>query len=654
MRTFSVVSNRPPDNSRPPDASGGRIMNKSDKKTLQLFQCDYNRSIEENFAQVLTENEQVRLFFINENQAFTDGRNIVVDPAYSETFADRVALQHAEDYLQIGRRISSDPWYALRMITRGQNIHECLHVIYTDFPSGVWTDPRATAKARITTLRLIYNIIEDAFIEAVGCSIYDNLELYLQFERIATFFSRTPVEGTVDRAFKDEMAVAPELLTLIEYLDYMAVFLLYPMVEQKEPPAAIAAYVERTKQLFLDGSSCGDPKERYCYTQRVFDIIEPLIPENDAALDEETLLKLLPGFKTHSGDAQTITAFQSTGKTATVTRRLFTDLAGNELPKRDFRAQMDATVSAYQAEKEAALQIVLVQPVTVTWQGDQYDCAAIHKNIKIIETKPKPNLNLRRAYQNIYNKYHININSFNGRFAQLLKARITVREERKHFGSGISSTRLADVKKRYWYRNTTDFGVPDLAVMLLIDGSGSMSGERRDSAMVSSVILHEVLKKQSITHAIVEHRAIYGEPTVRHNILIDFMATEEEKLNIITLQADEGTREGLSLYWAERYIASKTTSEEKLIIVLSDGVPAHGVRGEGDYVPPVSLKDTANAAAKIIKRGTAIIAVALDDDASPGASCYDDLQEIYPTVVACTDLKRLTGQLLGIISKNLR
>ena len=61
-------------------------MNESDKKTLQQFQCDFNRSIEENFAQVLTENEQVRLFFINENRAFTDGRNIVIDPAIGEVF----------------------------------------------------------------------------------------------------------------------------------------------------------------------------------------------------------------------------------------------------------------------------------------------------------------------------------------------------------------------------------------------------------------------------------------------------------------------------------------------------------------------------------------------------------------------------------------
>lgn len=130
-------------------------MKKSDKKTLSLFQCDQNRSIEETFAQVLTENERVRLFFINENEVFTDGQNIVVDPAIGAAFADKEALTRAEDYMRIGHQISSDPWYALRVITRGQNIHECLHIIYSDFPCGAKTDKRASTKIRAKTLALI-------------------------------------------------------------------------------------------------------------------------------------------------------------------------------------------------------------------------------------------------------------------------------------------------------------------------------------------------------------------------------------------------------------------------------------------------------------------------------------------------------------------
>jgi nitric oxide reductase activation protein len=199
-----------------------------------------------------------------------------------------------------------------------------------------------------------------------------------------------------------------------------------------------------------------------------------------------------------------------------------------------------------------------------------------------------------------------------------------------------------------------DFGIPDLAVMFLVDGSGSMEGLRRESAMVSSVILHEVLKKQGMAHAIVEQRAEFDNPVVRINILVGFNARNEEKYNLMALAADGNSREGLSLYWAERFLTKNTSCSQRLIIVLADGAPMHNY---DDYTPPVSSKDTANAAVKIIRRGTDIIAVALDDGGNVKNNeyaCYDALKEIYPSVISCTDLKRLTGQLLSIISKNLQ
>ena len=115
------------------------------------------------------------------------------------------------------------------------------------------------------------------------------------------------------------------------------------------------------------------------------------------------------------------------------------------------------------------------------------------------------------------------------------------------------------------------------------------------------------------------------------------------------LKAEGDNRDSLALYWAERYINTKTYCENKLIIVLSDGEPCHDY---DDYTPPVSVKDTANAAKKIMNRGTNIIAVSLDDEED--FSTYEDLKEIYPNLIGCNDLKRLTGQLLQVISKQLR
>lgn len=627
-------------------------MNKKEKATLlKQFQCDHIRGLEEDFAQTLSENEHVRLFFINENKAFTDGKNIVVDPAADGLFADKKALLDTEKYLRWPAAASADPWYALRIITRAQTIHECLHILYSDFPGSAVTDPRCDTKNKKKVMSLISNIIEDAYIEAVGCSIYDNLEMYLMFGRVSRLFAAAPSDGTADRAFS-EAEHGPEhgeeTRLLLAYLNYMVVFLLYPMVQQDAPEEGIRQYVADTKQLFLDGSAAESPELRYRFAQQIFDIILPLIPENGTTLDLKSVHARLGGHKTHGVDAGTLFTEKRAGRTQAVSVRLFTNMDGTPRESTVPFAQLLSALLEYAKDKQKALEIVTYTGYKNTFGGQDYDCAVLHKKIKINENHPKINLHLRKAYQNIYDRYRINIDSYNSRFLNLLKARVPVRDEKYPYGSGITSTRLGDPKRRYWYRFIPGVDVPDLAVLLLIDGSGSMSGSRRNSAVISSVILHEVLKKQSIAHAIVEHRAGGERPEIECNILVGFDAREEEKYNLMQLDAYGDNRDGLALYWAERYIGTQTNTESRLIIVLSDGVPAHDA---DDYYPPVSTQDTANAAKKIMRRGTNIIAVALDDVDS--FSCYDALKQIYPNIVACNDLRRLTGQLLALVSKQL-
>ncbi|MGI6169991.1 MAG: hypothetical protein ACOYI4_09925 [Christensenellales bacterium] len=623
------------------------------KKILKQFQCDYNREIEESFAQTFSENEKIRLFFINENEAFTDGRNIVVDPAGDDLYFDTKALTATESYLGWPKALSVDPWYALRMVTRAQTVHECLHILYTDFPGGVVADRRCDTKNKQKTMAMISNIIEDAYIEAVGCTVYDNLEMYLKFGRISRLFATHPSQGTVFRAFEvkvqDEDRPDSPVPALVLLLDYMADLLLYPMVVQKAPDPFIVEYVGKTRQLFIDGSVAPSPAERYEYSQKIFDSILPLIPDDEVELSFGNIARYVGGTKTHSVVADTIETAQSKGRSQTVSIRLFVDMDGNPRES-DYQAgQLLETLEEFKRHKQIALTIVTYEGFKSSFQGKDYDCSALHKDIKINENHPKINLNLRKTYQNIYNRYRININSYNGRFVHLLKARIPVREDKQLFGVGITSKMLGDTKKRYWYRTTLSVDIPDLAVLLLIDGSGSMQGGRRDAAISSSVILHEVLKKQGITHAVVEHRAQFDDPEIDINVLVDFHAREEEKLNLMQINAYGDNRDGLALFWAERYMNERVYCENRLIIVLSDGAPAHEA---DDYYPPVSTKDTANAAAKIIKRGINIIAVSLDDGDS--FDCYDMLKEIYPNIVACNDLKKLTGQLLMLVSKQLQ
>ena len=669
------------------------------KSILDKFQTERNRSIEESFARAFAESDDVRLFFINEDKAYTDGKNIVVDPAFHNIYKDSECLEKTEKALQWPELISITPWNALKMVTRGLTLHECLHLLYTNFPGNHYKDPdfieteSNTHKNELKVIGSISNIIEDAYIEAVGASVYDNIEIYLMFNRIAPAFSKKEVESTAENKFKiykpeelkdfeppkqnnssDDAASSSVEITeeqkklieiyelflekqkkvqaLIDYLDYMAGFILYPMFEQPEPSEEIAEYVKKTKQLFLDGSIQENPDDRYKYSKQIFDIIKYLIPKDEEAeLGDSLLPENVTGQDSHGGFKNSIGGKERKGRTQSVTTRLFTELDGSRKSELNTGVpELIIAAKGFENDDNFADEITRYQGYKVEHSGNSVGASAVHKDIKINENHPKINLNLRKAYQNIFNQYHLNINSYNSRFLQLLRAQVPTRENKYLFGFGIDSKMMGDMKKRIWFRNTRGNEIPDMSVLLLIDGSGSMYGERRNSAMISSVILHEVLKKQGIQHAIVEHRGKFSDPEIDINILVDFNAKEEEKLNIMQLDAEGDNRDGLALFWAEKYINQKTFCDNKLIIVLSDGQPAHDY---DDYYGAVANKDTANAAKKIINRGTNIIAVALDNDCEDEFSTYNDLKEIYPHLVQCKDLKRLTGQLLNIISKQL-
>ena len=619
-----------------------------EEKLLKLFQTEANRRCEEEFAKIFAETDDVRVAFINEGRAFTDGRNIVVDPAEDKIFSDAEAIKNTLRFLRLDN-FTCTSWDALKLTTRSQNIHECLHILYTAFPPLAANDKRSSTKARMITLAMIDNVIEDSYIEAVGCSVYNNAEMFLKWGRIARLFSAHPSQGTFSQKLEEAEIDPSDAARLMYIINYMATELLYPMLELEQPKNECGDYLSEIRPLYLSGSVAPSPAERHRYACMIFDILEKLIPDSEELLDVDYFERITGGTATHSPTNRSVKPLVSNGRTARVTRKLFTTLDDKKINGSD----LSDSFFRFLSESKNAYRIALTEDESVSktfvFTCSELDGAAIHSGINVIETHPKPDMRLARAYLNIVKQYRTSINTYISRFEHLLNAEKDISEEKQLFGSNISSKNFADPKKRYWCRKISGRDIPELSVLFMIDGSGSMSGKRRKAAMNSAVILHEVLSAHNVEHAIVEHRAVFGEPYVNHNVLTGFNAKSAEKYNILLLDSYGGTREGLSLLWAERYLTQNSTSENKIIVVISDGLPAHEYGGI-KYFPPVSVTDTRNTAMKISHRKTKIISIALGEG---GDSCYDELKQIYPRTVDCTDLNALTGQLLRIISKEL-
>lgn len=631
-------------------------MNQEQKQLLKQFQCEQNRQKEEMFAQLFSEDESVRLFFVNENRAFTDGRNIIVDPSWDGLFYDIPALQRTENVLHLPHVFSQNPWDALYIVTRGQTLHECLHILYTDIPGAYETDPLCDTRIRKKIMSYISNIIEDAYIEAAGCSVFDNLECYLQFHRIAHLFAANPSEGTTRQKFAKKLQAESDekpskMILFMAYIEHMITLLLYPMVKPKEPIKEVATYVEQTSPLFFLGSIAPSPAERYAYCQEIFRKILPLIPEEEKLFEpyETWFETILGNCQTHTQDTTGIGQKKRKGKTQTVTTRLFTTI--DDMPRKNYALadQLEWILKEFAAQQKEIQLLFSENGRTICFPASQLGGSVVHNQIRIHETKPKINWANQKKYQEIRSQFQSVLRMYQIRFSQLLQAKTEIQEEHLAFGTGIHTKYFSDPQKRYWYRNVPGEGIPDLSVMLLIDGSGSMEGERIHRAMQAALILHEVLETQEIPHAIVEHRAEFEEPDVNIRIFVDFHSTKNEKYNLMELCAYGNSRDAVALLWAERYMIQHTQTEERLLIVISDGVPAHDF---DDYYPPLSVKDTAEAVQKIQWHGTHVIGIALD--AADSFDCYSDLQEIYPQLISCNVLSQLTKQILSVVSKFFR
>lgn len=153
-------------------------------------------------------------------------------------FCDGNALFNTAEYLKWPQSIVSNAWQALHIITRAQTIHECLHILYSDFPPKATSEPKCKNKLQRKVLAHIANIIEDAYIEAVGCSVYDNMDAYLRFGRVSRLFASQPTRGSASRLLQETCKQNEEpsetqhrIKILLEYLNYMCLFLLYPFVD---------------------------------------------------------------------------------------------------------------------------------------------------------------------------------------------------------------------------------------------------------------------------------------------------------------------------------------------------------------------------------------------------------------------------------------
>lgn len=199
---------------------------------------------------------------------------------------------------------------------------------------------------------------------------------------------------------------------------------------------------------------------------------------------------------------------------------------------------------------------------------------------------------------------------------------------------------------KVFYKNALPNEVPELAVGLLLDESGSMSGgDRVTYARATAIILYDFCRALGIPVMVYGHSTGY----TRSGNCVDLYSYAEfddidgdDRYRMMDISARSSNRDGAALrYVAERL--SKRPEEIRMLILVSDGQPA-----DVGYVGSAAEEDLRGIKREYTKKGILFVAAAIGDDKANIERIYGD------AFLDITDLNKLPIALTNVVKRHIR
>lgn len=200
---------------------------------------------------------------------------------------------------------------------------------------------------------------------------------------------------------------------------------------------------------------------------------------------------------------------------------------------------------------------------------------------------------------------------------------------------------------KVFYKNRLPNEIPELAVGLLLDESGSMcSADRSTYARAAAIILHDFCESLEIPVMVYGHTTGYdkqGNDTVELFSYAEFDSFDrDDKYRLMDIGARSCNRDGAAL----RYVAealSKRPEAVKLLILVSDGRPS-----DTGYSGEAAEEDLRGIKQEYQRKNIIFVAAAIGND-------KDRIEKIYgDSFLDITDLNQLPVKLTTVVKKHIR
>ena len=209
-------------------------------------------------------------------------------------------------------------------------------------------------------------------------------------------------------------------------------------------------------------------------------------------------------------------------------------------------------------------------------------------------------------------------------------------------GRRLDSHTLHRNDGKIFYKNALPNEIPELSVGLLIDESGSMGcSDRCTYARAAAIILYDFCKSLEIPVMVYGHSTCGAE--VELFSYAEFESYDnDDKYRMMDIGARGSNRDGAALRFVAEQV-SKRPEEIKLLILISDGQPAHH-----GYSGTAAEEDLRGIRKEYMKKGILFIAAAIGDDKQNIERIYED------SFLDITDLNQLPVKLTAVVKRHIR
>lgn len=211
--------------------------------------------------------------------------------------------------------------------------------------------------------------------------------------------------------------------------------------------------------------------------------------------------------------------------------------------------------------------------------------------------------------------------------------------KRKFSGKKFRAEKLVNRDYRYFENTATKRDIPETAVGILIDQSGSMYGEQIRCATYAAMGMYKTLAElEHFDVAVYGHTSTYDEVII--NRYIDFGFKPKDPIKVLAgIHSDGGNIDEVAVTALGERLKSQMV-DKKIMIIISDGLP-HSMIGHAE----TRLRDLVK---EYVKGGFNVFVAALGSDKTKIDKIYEDV-----SFIDITDPSELPTNMLRAIKRTI-